>query len=216
MSTPTLLQRRHLLLSSLAAAALSACGKKAPTAQVLPAGAAVLALGDSLTQGVGAKSHEAWPQLLHERTGWDVINEGISGHTSAQALQRLPDLLQDYQPALVVVCIGGNDFLRQMSAQAAKENIRRICQQVQARGAQVLLVAVPQLSLLAAGTGRLSDHPMYEELAKELNIALLPGAWSEILSKPQWRSDQVHANAEGYAQFTQKIVNFVREHGWLR
>lgn len=208
--------RRRLLLAALATTALGACGQKTPKMQALPAHAAILALGDSLTQGVGAKPHEAWPTLLEERTDWEVINAGISGHTSAQALERLPDLLDEHQPALVIVCIGGNDFLRQMSAQAAKDNIRRICQQVQASGAQVLLVAVPQFSLLAAGTGRLSDHPLYQELAKELKIPLLEGAWAEILSKPQWRSDQVHANAEGYAQFAQKMQVFMHEHGWLK
>src|SRR5574344_760634 len=129
MRLPPLLHRRHLLLASTAAIALAACGKRQPQAQALPAEATVLALGDSLTQGVGAKANEAWPSLLAERTGWDVINAGISGDTSAQALERLPDLLQEHAPALVVVSIGGNDFLRQMSAETAQANIRRICQQ---------------------------------------------------------------------------------------
>ncbi len=215
MTLPTLLHRRRLLLASTAAIALAACGKHQPKAQALPAEATVLALGDSLTQGVGAKAGEAWPTLLAERTGWDVINAGISGDTSAQALDRLPDLLEEHAPALVVVSIGGNDFLRQMSADAAQANIRRICQQAKDSGAQVLLVAVPQFSLIAAGTGRLSDHPLYATLAKELQLPLLEGAWAEVLSKPQWRSDQVHANAEGYAHFNAKLLDFARQHGWL-
>ncbi len=77
MRLPPLLHRRHLLLASTAAIALAACGKRQPQAQALPAEATVLALGDSLTQGVGAKADEAWPSLLAERTGWDVINAGI-------------------------------------------------------------------------------------------------------------------------------------------
>ena len=134
MRLAPLLHRRHLLLASTAAIALAACGKRQPQAQALPAEATVLALGDSLTQGVGAKADEAWPSLLAERTGWDVINAGISGDTSAQALERLPDLLQEHAPALVVVSIGGNDFLRQMSAETAQANIRRICQQAAGSG----------------------------------------------------------------------------------
>lgn len=214
MRLSPLLHRRHLLLASTAAIALAACGKRPPQAQALPAEASVLALGDSLTQGVGAKADEAWPSLLAERTGWDVINAGISGDTSAQALERLPDLLQEHAPALVVVSIGGNDFLRQMSAETAQANIRRICQQAKDSGAQVLLVAVPQFSLLAAGTGRLSDHPLYTALAKELQLPLLEGAWAEVLSNPALRSDQVHGNAAGYALFTQQLFDFVRQQGW--
>ena len=70
MRLPPLLHRRHLLLASTAAIALAACGKRPPQAQALPAEASVLALGDSLTQGVGAKADEAWPSLLAERTGY--------------------------------------------------------------------------------------------------------------------------------------------------
>jgi acyl-CoA thioesterase-1 len=76
------------------------------------------------------------------------------------------------------------------------------------------LVAVPQFSLLAAGTGRLSDHPLYTALAKELQLPLLEGAWAEVLSNPALRSDQVHGNAAGYALFTQQLFDFVRQQGW--
>ena len=67
------LQRLALIpFLGLAAAGLAACSKKAPLAAALPAGATVLALGDSLTQGVGASAAQSYPQLLAERTGWNV------------------------------------------------------------------------------------------------------------------------------------------------
>ena len=90
-----------------------------------------------------------------------------------------------------------------------------MCQLARDSGAQVMLVAVPQASLLAAGTGKLNDHPLYETLAQELQLPLLEDAWSQVLSQPALRSDQVHANAAGYAQFTEQLLQFVREHGWL-
>ncbi len=216
MSVSVLWPRRQLLVGSALALALAACGRSKPKAQALPTGATVLALGDSLTQGVGAQAGEAWPVLLAERTGWDVVNAGISGDTSAQALERLPDLLEEHSPALVVVSIGGNDFLRQMSAEAAQANIRRMCQQAKDSGAQVLLVAVPQFSLMAASTGRLSDHPLYAALAQELQVPLLDKAWAQVLSQAKWRSDQVHGNAAGYAEFTNLLVDGLRAQGWLR
>ena len=213
-----LLSRRSLLcvLPWLASPAwLAACGKRSPKARALPAASVVLALGDSLTAGVGATPQTAYPAVLQALSGWQVVNAGVSGDTSAQALERLAALLSTHQPALVIVSIGGNDFLRQMSASAAKDNIRSICRSVSATGAQVLLVAVPQLSLLAASTGRLRDHPLYEELAQELQLPLHANGWSQVLSDASLRADRVHANAQGYEAFTQGLMQQLRSSGFL-
>ncbi|GAB2476262.1 arylesterase [Comamonas humi] len=209
------LPRRRLLAALGAAALLPACGKKAPQARAVASGAAVLALGDSLTSGVGAAADAAYPAVLQELTGWQVVNGGVSGNTTAQALARLPALLQEHRPALVIVGIGGNDFLRQMSAADAKDNIRAICRAATDSGAQALLVAVPQFSLLAATTGRLSDHPLYAELAGELKLPLHAGGWSAVLSDASLRSDQIHANAEGYRRFAEGLAAQLRQSGLL-
>jgi acyl-CoA thioesterase-1 len=218
-SSPTSLARRRLLVTLTALAAtttvLSACSKRSPKAQALPAGSTVLALGDSLTSGVGAAADTAYPAVLQELTGWQVVNGGVSGDTTAQALSRLPSLLQEHQPALVIVSIGGNDFLRQMSPAGARDTIREINRTARAGGAQVLLVGVPQVSLLAAGTGRLGDHPMYAELAEELKLPLHAEGWADVLSKSELRADTVHANAQGYRQFTEGLVQTLRKTGWL-
>lgn len=207
--------RRHLLAALAVAALLPACGKRAPKTQPLAAGSTVLALGDSLTSGVGASADTAYPAVLQTLTGWQVVNGGVSGDTTAQALDRLPALLQEHQPALVIVSIGGNDFLRQMSAAGAKDTLREIYRTARAGGAQVLLVAVPQVSLLAAGTGSLKDHPLYAELAEELKLPLHAGGWAAVLSNPSLRADSVHANAQGYRQFAEGLVQALRKVGWL-
>jgi acyl-CoA hydrolase len=153
--------------------------------------------------------------VLQALTGWQVVNGGVSGDTTAQALARLPALLQEHQPRLVIVSIGGNDFLRQMSATGAKETIREICRTARVGGAQVLMVGVPQVSLLAAGTGSLKDHPLYAELAQELKLPLHEGGWAAVLSKPELRADNVHANAQGYRQFAEGLMQALRKVGWL-
>ncbi|MFA9286932.1 GDSL-type esterase/lipase family protein [Comamonas sediminis] len=214
--------RRHSLrrlallpLWGLTTAGLAACSKKAPLATALPAGATVLALGDSLTQGVGASAAQSYPQLLAERTGWNVINAGISGETSSQIAQRLPQLLQAHQPALVIVCAGGNDWLRRQSAQAAQAQIASMLQQCKAQNIPVLLVAVPEFNMAAALTGRVQDHPIYEALAKEEQVPLLAKAWSEVLANDAMRADQVHANAAGYARFTELLVAQLKASGFV-
>jgi acyl-CoA hydrolase len=209
------LPRRRLLALLPATALIAACGKRAPKARPVATGAAVLALGDSLTSGVGADASTAYPAVLQELTGWQVVNGGVSGDTTAQALARLPALLEQHRPALVIVGIGGNDFLRQMSATGAKDNIRAICRAATAAGAQVMLVAVPQFSLLAASTGRLTDHPLYAELAGELKLPLYEGGWAGVLGDARMRSDQVHANAQGYRQFAEGLARRLRQAGLL-
>ncbi len=215
LASHTLTSRRRLLTTVAALLVLSACGKRAAKVPALAAGSTVLALGDSLTAGVGAAPDTAYPAVLQALTGWQVVNGGVSGDTTAQALARLPDLLLQHAPVLVIVSIGGNDFLRQQSAAAAKDRVGEICRSVQAAGAQVLLVAVPQVSLLAAGTGRLQDHPLYAELAQELKLPLHAQGWAGVLSQPELRADSVHANAQGYRVFTEGLLGTLRQVGWL-
>ena len=206
--------RRRLVLAAVLAP-LAACGRKAPRAQAVPPGATVLALGDSLTSGVGASPDTAYPAVLQRLTGWKIVNGGVSGDTSAQALARLPGLLQEHQPALVIVGIGGNDFLRRQSASATRANVRQICLDARASGAQVLLVAVPELSLMAAAAGRLSDHALYEEVAGELKIPLHAKGWSGVLADDRLRADAVHANAAGYERFANGLADTLKAGGLL-
>lgn len=207
--------RRHGLAVLAALALLQACGKRQGSAKAVAPGATVLALGDSLTSGEGASPDEAYPVVLQELTRWQVVNGGVSGDTSAQALARLPELLQAHRPALVIVSIGGNDFLRQMSAGKTKDHIRAICRQCTEAGAQVMLVAIPGASLLTASTGRFADHPLYAELASELQLPLHAGGWSSVLSDASLRADQIHANAGGYRQFAQGLAAQLRKTGLL-
>lgn len=174
----------------------------------------MLALGDSLTSGVGASADTAYPTLLAARTGWNVINAGVSGNTSAQALERLPALLQEHRPTLVIVSIGGNDFLRRLPLETTRTNLRRIGEQARASGAQVLLVAVPGLSLMAAA-GHLSDHEVYAETAKALKIPMHADGWSTVLADARLRADSVNANAAGYARFTDGLVQTLQSTGLL-
>ena len=206
---------RRVLVLSAASLLLAACGRKAVKGTPISAGSTVLALGDSLTSGVGATAPTSYPAVLQGLTGWDIVNGGISGNTSAQALARLPELLEEHHPALVIVSIGGNDFLKKQSVEALKNNIRSIVSQSQAASAQVVLVAIPEVSVLAAASGKLSDHALYADLAKELKLPLFADGWSRVLSDSDLRSDTVHANAAGYTQFANAFAKWLRESNFL-
>ena len=205
--------RRRFLLATVAlpiVVALTGCGSKSVTGRKLAAGETVLALGDSITFGVGASVETSYPTVLARLTGWNVINAGMSGDTSAQALARLPPLLQEHAPALVLVSIGGNDFLRRLPESETRANILKICELCVVSGAQVLLVAIPRFSASAAITGALSDHPMYEDIAQSLKLPLHAQGWSTVLSNAALKSDQIHANAQGYEQFARGLLASVQ------
>ena len=208
--------RRRLLLASLCAAALAACRRK-PKLAGLPAGAAVVALGDSLTWGTGATQDASYPAVLARLTGWQVVNAGVPGDTSAGALARLPALLRDHAPRLVIVGIGGNDFLRRLPAAQTRANVGDICRQAASGGAQVLLVGIPELSALAALARSLSDHPMYAEIGAELDVPLHGGGWAAVLGDSALRSDAIHANAKGYEAFARGLAGWAAELGlWAK
>ncbi len=183
---------------------LAGCDRDKMTAQPVPPGSTVLALGDSLTFGTGASAETSYPTVLAGLTGWNVVNAGVPGDTSAQALARLPALLAEHQPKLVIVSIGGNDFLRKLPESDTRTHVHAICKQSLAAGAQVLLVAVPRATV-AAALGQMTDHALYAEVAKDLKIPLQREAWGEVLAQPDLRADAVHANARGYAQFARSV-----------
>ena len=133
----------------------------------IPKGATVVILGDSLSYGTGANTGEDYPSLLAKTTGWKIINEGIPGNTSAEGLERLPALLEQDNPKVLIVELGGNDFLHHAPESETVTNLKAILALAKAKSIKTILVAIPELSPLKAAIGNLSDHPLYEKLAQE-------------------------------------------------
>ena len=175
--------------------------------------AVVLAFGDSVTAGVGADPGYDYPSQLAELTGLKFVNAGVSGDTARQAGERLAPLLANHQPQLVIIELGGNDFLRQTQASRVKENLRAMIREALASGATVALVAVPRLSLLRASVGALTDSPIYAELAEEEGVLLVADIFSEVLSDSGLRADDIHPNARGYRQLAEGIRSVLADRG---
>lgn len=191
---------------------LVAC-KEAPEYQLLPAGAVVLAFGDSVTHGTGARPGEDYPTHLAQLTGWKIVNAGIPGDTAAAATARIDRLLETVNPAMVIVELGGNDFLRRRAAGEVKEDLRGILQAVKESGAVPVLVAVPQLAIMLVGG--LSDAEIYAELANEENVLLIEDIFSDVLSDASLRADRIHPNAEGYRRLADGVAKALSGAGLL-
>lgn len=207
------MQRRRFIQLLLASVILAACSGREPGLAVIPRGSPVLAFGDSVTYGTGAAPGEDWPALLAANTGWQVENAGVPGDTAAAARERIGPLLEQWRPALVIVELGGNDFLRRRSAGDVKADLRQILRDIKARGALPVLVAVPELSLLAVVAGRPRDAALYRELAEEEKVPLIGDVFSAVLADPALRADQIHPNAQGYRKLADGLLAQLRRLG---
>lgn len=204
----------RLVLALLLALVLAACG--GPKHQPLPAGATVLVLGDSVSHGTGAGQGEDYPTLLAAQTGWHIVNASVPGATSADGLDRLPEQLDRSTPRLVLVELGGNDFLRQVPRPQTVANLKAILRECRKRGIPAVLIAVPRPSLAGAVIGHLSDDPIYRELADDTDTSLIEEVLSEVLSSDNLKADHVHPNAAGYRKLAQGLQAELRELGFLR
>jgi lysophospholipase L1-like esterase len=194
--------------------ALTACGGK-PKETPLPSGTKVVALGDSLTAPHGVQPQEAWPMLLGQKTGWQVINGGVSGNTSADALTRLPALLEEHQPQLVLITLGGNDMLRKQPAGQTIANLERMIDMARSKGAKVVLLATPKPSLAGAVFNSLSPPEFYAEIAKDKKVPLIEDAIPKVLSDTTLKGDQIHPNAAGHARLGELIHAELKKIGFV-
>ena len=177
----------------------------------LPADAIILAFGDSLTYGTGAQASQSYPAVLEGLTGREVINAGVPGETTREGLGRLPDLLDQTEPQLVILCLGGNDMLRRQDRTQMKANLSQMIKLIREQGAEVVLLAVPGPALFG-----LEPAPAYLELARQYGIPLQAEALTEILSDDSRKADRIHPNARGYADLAKAIVKLLQDSGALQ
>ena len=198
----------RIICALLLAAALSGCGAKNKV-EKLDTSAVVLAFGDSLTYGTGASPEESYPAVLGRAIGRKVVNAGVPGETSAQGLERLPEVLEEVKPKLLILCHGGNDFLRRLDDAAAAAIVRSMIRLARAKGIDVVLLATPKPGLPP------SIPTFYGEIATEHRIPFEEGVIRTVLFDNRLKSDMVHPNGQGYAQIAAAVEKVLRKAGAL-
>lgn len=188
---------------------LVACDKGTSSLSFLQPSDVVLAFGDSLTTGVGVRPESSYPAQLHRYIARKVVNAGVPGEVSAEGLVRLPGLLDNVKPELLIICHGGNDIIRKLGQQQLKSNLRQMYEAANQRDIEVVMIAVPQL-----GFG-LEDVPLYQELADELKIPLLSGTLKELLADNRYKSDPIHFNDQGYQKLAEAVADLLDKSGAL-
>ena len=152
----------------------------------------IVAFGDSITYGYGVALEESYPAQLQKLLGVEVVNAGISGEESAEGLVRLPSLLEA-KPKVVILCHGGNDILRQRSTLNLQKNLLEMIKLIQASGAEVVLVGVPNFGLLG-----FKPHPLYKEIAQQTNVFFEEDVLSFVEADNSLKIDAIHPNQKGY------------------
>jgi acyl-CoA thioesterase-1 len=171
---------------------------------------AVLVVGDSISAGYGLASGEGWVVLLAAKIKADgypyrVVNASISGDTTAGGRARLPALLKQYQPAIVVVELGANDALRGGNLTATRGNLDAMVSAAQAAGAKALIVGMQ----LPPNYGAAYVHEfgaLFADVAKARKAALVPfvfDGFGDDLS--QFQADRMHPTAAAQARILANV-----------
>lgn len=171
----------------------------------------LMIFGDSLSAAYGVQTEEAWVALLKERLDeegldqWQVVNASISGETTDGGLRRLPKLLDENEPDIVIIELGGNDGLRGFPPQVIRRNLSSMIEQVNEAGARALLVGM-QIPPNYGQRYTSAFAEIYPELADELDTELVPFFLDGIYDQEgMMQDDDIHPTAEAQGQLLENI-----------
>ena len=187
---------------------LSSCNET-QTIPKLSNDAIILAFGDSITYGTGARPSESYPAILEKLTNRTVINAGNPGEISASGLNRLGVTLNKYQPALLILCHGGNDILHKENIKQTEQNIRQMITMAQKKNIPVILMGIPNFGIF------LHTADFYRKIADDMVVVFAENIITDVLSNASLKSDPVHPNAAGYQQIANQLALLLKESGAL-
>ena len=201
--------RKHSLIISCLCLILSQACSDTPALRYVHEQGVILAYGDSLTVGVGASKIHSYPSVLAKLSNRQVIRSGVSGEQTHGGLKRLPAVLDEINPDLMILLHGGNDILRNQNLQQAKSNLAAMIEHAHRRDIEVVLIGVPEKNLFS------DTAPMYIELADEYDLVFSEDILSKLIRKNEFKSDAVHLNQKGYYQMAESIHSLLVKHGAL-
>lgn len=174
----------------------------------------IVALGDSLTAGLGVAPDEAYPARLEQRLRregypYRVINAGVSGDTTAGGLRRVDWVLRS-GPEIVIVALGANDGLRGQSPQAMRANLEAIVARLQTAGARVLLAGM-RLPPNYGAEYTNQFEAVFPAVARSAKVALVPFLLDGVAADPRLNQpDGIHPTAAGYQMIADRLWPYLR------
>jgi acyl-CoA thioesterase I len=174
---------------------------------VLAGATSVLVIGDSLSDAYNMPREAGWAHLLSERLGDDyrVINASISGETTAGGVRRLDGLLNEHQPQVLIVILGGNDGLRALSPRQIEDNLAAMIEKGKAAGATVGLMQIRMPPNLGPAYVRRFEA-IYPRLAEEHGVELLPFFLDDLFDRPgMMMPDGIHPTPEAQPKMLERL-----------
>ncbi len=184
-----------------------ACGDKAPQVSKLAPSDVIVAFGDSITFGTGATEAESYPAVLSSLIGRPVVKSGVPGEVTAGGLARLPGVLEEHNPKLVLLCLGGNDMLRKHNEAETRSNLRTMIKMLKDKNINVILIGVPKPAMIT------SAPEFYSEIAKEFGIPYEAKIVTSVLYNPGEKADPIHPNAKGYKRMAEALAALMKKSG---
>ena len=173
----------------------------------------LLVVGDSLSAEYGLPRGSGWvallaQQLVQEKSSWRVINASISGDTTSGGRSRLPALLKQHQPGIVIIELGANDALRGFSMKMTEDNLQEMIKACQAIGAKVLLVGM-QVPPNYGADYAAQFSQLFIRLSKTHKTAVVPFLLKGIADVPnaaEWfQADRIHPNAAAHPRMLANV-----------
>lgn len=170
----------------------------------------LLILGDSISAGYGLQQGQGWVDLLRKRLeaqdyAYQVINASISGETTQGGLTRLPELLRQHQPDLVLLELGGNDGLRGLPLHLMRNNLSRMIEMSRNAGATPVLLGIQ----LPPNYGRrftAAFAAVFPDLAEQKQVPVVPFILEKIAIYPElMQDDGIHPKAQAQRQLLDNI-----------
>lgn len=171
----------------------------------------ILVWGDSLSASYRMEEHQGWVSLLQEKLHaegkhtWQVVNGSVSGETTAGGLARLPAMLANTQPDIVILELGGNDGLRGLPVPTIRQNLAEMIELSQSQGAQVLLSGIQ----IPPNYGPRYTGPFYSQysaLAEQYGLALIPFFLDGIADNTAlMQDDGIHPTADAQSMILDNV-----------
>jgi len=167
-------------------------------------GTDIVAFGDSLVQGVGSTNGNDFVSVLSRKINRPIINLGVSGNTTSDGVMRLSQL-NKYKPKVVIVLLGGNDYLKKVPRAETLQNLQTIIDDIHKRRSTVLLLGVRG--------GLIVDNfkKDFENISEANSTAFVPNVLDDLIGDNSLMSDAIHPNDKGYAIIADKVYKVLKD-----
>lgn len=160
----------------------------------------IVFFGDSITAGKGAGAGEDFPSLIGKMLNVPIVNAGISGSTTNDALLRINEDVVRKNPSIVVIELGGNDLLEHVDAEVSRRNFDLILSKIKPTGAKIVVLDVKFFVF------KQKHETDWQDLAKKYNATYVPDVLGGVITDSSLKFDDIHPNAKGYQKIAEKLI----------